>query len=162
MRTIVREGLIAGFIGATSVALWFFVIDLIALYPFATPDTLGRALFGLLGQPAAGVANLLVVLGYTAFHYLAFALVGIAVAALVRRAEAEPTLLAGAFILFIVFEVAFHALLSMFGSIAVFGAMTWYNVAIGNLVAAATMGTYVWRAHPELKAELNFALSGRE
>jgi len=33
--SIVREGAIAGFLGATAVAIWFFIVDLIA----------GRALF---------------------------------------------------------------------------------------------------------------------
>jgi hypothetical protein len=162
MRATVREGVIAGTLGATSVAVWFFVIDLIMLYPFATPYTLGRALFGMLGQPAATAAEIPVVLGYTLFHYLAFILVGIGVALIVRRAETEPSLLAGALILFVIFEVAFHALLSIFGSIPVLGAMAWYNVAIGNLIAAVTMGTYIWRAHPELKGELAYAMGERE
>ena len=158
MRPIVQEGIVAGTLGAASVAVWFFVIDLLLQYPFATPYTLGRALFGMLGQPANESAEVLVVIGYTVFHFLAFILVGILVAAIVSRAEAEPSLLAGALILFVVFEVAFHALLSIFGSIPVLGALAWYNVAIGNLIASITMGTYIWRRHPELKAELALAL----
>jgi hypothetical protein len=162
MRAIVREGVIAGTLGATSVAVWFLIIDLILLYPLATPYTLGRALFGMLDRPPESSAELAVVAGYTVFHYAAFILVGTGVAAIVRRAETEPSLLAGALILFVVFEVAFHALLSIFGSIPVLGAMAWYNVAIGNLIAAVTMGTYIWRAHPELRAELAIALGDRE
>jgi hypothetical protein len=162
IRSIFREGTIAGLLGAVSVAIWFFVIDLVRFTPFVTPYTLGRALFGRLGMPAASTPEPAVVFGYTVFHVVAFIAVGIAVAAIVHRAEAEPALLAGALILFIMFEVGFHAFLATFGSIPVLGAIAWHNVAIGNLVAALTMGTYVWRTHPELKGELTYALEGHE
>jgi hypothetical protein len=33
---------------------------------------------------------------------------------------------------------------------------------LGNLIAAAVMGTYLWRTHPELTTELNYALAGEE
>lgn len=158
MHTIRREGLIAGILGATSVAIWFFFIDLVRGQPFDTPLLLGRALFLRLGEQPASGAEVAVVLGYTVFHYAAFIVVGLVAVAIVHRAVTEPSVLAGALILFVVFEVAFHMLLSMFGSIPVLGAIAWYNVAIGNLVAAATMGTYIWRAHPELRVELNHAL----
>lgn len=162
MHTVAREGLIAGVLGATSVALWFFFIDLLRQQPFETPYLLGQALFLRLGEPPAAGAVAAVVLGYTIFHYAAFIVVGLIAVAIVHRALTEPSVLAGAFILFVIFEVAFHALLSMFGSIPVLGAIAWYNVAVGNLIAALTMGTYIWRTHPELRGELNQALGGQE
>lgn len=162
MHAIGREGLIAGLLGATSVALWFFFIDLLRQEPFETPLLLGRALFLRLGEPPVTGAEVAVVLGYTIFHYAAFIAVGLIAVAIVHGALTEPSVLAGALILFVIFEVAFHALLSMFGSIPVLGAIAWYNVAIGNLVAAVTMGTYIWRTHPELRSELNQALGGQE
>jgi len=65
-------------------------------------------------------------------------------------------------ILFIVFEVAFYAISSAFSAIPVLGVLAWYDVAVGNLIAAITMGWYMWRAHPALKAELIYALEGKE
>lgn len=162
MHALGREGLIAGILGATSVAVWFFFIDLILQRPFATPLLLGRTLFLRLGEPTATGAEVPVVVGYTIFHFAAFIAVGLIAVAIVHRAVQEPSILAGALILFVVFEVAFHALLSMFGSIPVLGALAWYNVAIGNFVAAVTMGTYIWRTHPELRDELAHALGGEE
>lgn len=157
-----REGLIAGVLGATSVAVWFFFIDLILRQPFATPYLLGRALLLRLGEEPVPGAQIAVVLGYTIFHFAAFIVVGVVAVAIVHRAVTEPSVLAGALILFVIFEVAFHSLLSMFGSIPVLGAIAWYNVAIGNLIAAVTMGTYIWRTHPELRGELVHALGGEE
>ena len=43
-----REGTIAGIIGASSVALWFLMVDSIAGRPFFTPAILGASLFDLL------------------------------------------------------------------------------------------------------------------
>ena len=39
-----REGILAGLIGATSVAIWFLVIDVIGGRPLHTPSVLGEAL----------------------------------------------------------------------------------------------------------------------
>jgi hypothetical protein len=160
--SVVQEGLKAGFLGAVSVAIWFLTIDFILGQPLETPALLGRALFGLITADAAGLPFIVVLSGYTVFHVVAFALVGLIVSAIVQRAVAEPTVLAGALILFVMFEVGFHALLSIFGSVPVLGVLAWYRVAVGNLAAAVTMGLYIWKAHPELKAELAFALEGRE
>jgi hypothetical protein len=33
---------------------------------------------------------------------------------------------------------------------------------VGNLIASLTMGAYMWRTHPRLKAELIYALEGKE
>ncbi|PYN49534.1 MAG: hypothetical protein DMD95_00925 [Candidatus Rokuibacteriota bacterium] len=41
-----QEGLIAGLVGAATVALWFLVIDSIQGRPLYTPTVLGTALFG--------------------------------------------------------------------------------------------------------------------
>src|SRR5262249_56241902 len=41
-----QEGLIAGLVGAATVALWFLIIDAIQGRPPYTPTVLGAALFG--------------------------------------------------------------------------------------------------------------------
>lgn len=159
---ILREGSVAGVLGATSVAAWFFIVDVVLRHPFRTPIELGRGFFTLFGQTTNGNTDLLVVIGYTVFHYLAFIAAGIVVAAIVHWAEQQPTVLAGALILFVAFEVGFYGLTSAFSDVPVLGVLAWYNVAMGNLIAAITMGAYMWRAHPALKAELIYALEGRE
>lgn len=159
---IVRDGVVAGVLGATSVAAWFLLIDLAFKHPFHTPVTLGRAFFGLLGRLTPTDPDLYFLVGYTVFHYLAFILAGLLVAVIVDLAEREPTVLAGALVLFVVFEVGFHALLSIFRAFPVLGVLAWHNVAVGNLIAAFTMGAYMWWTHPALKEELRFALESRE
>jgi hypothetical protein len=159
---IIREGSIAGFVGATSVAAWFFIIDVALRHPFQTPIELGRGFFTLFGQTTNGNTDLLVVIGYTVFHYAAFMVAGMVVAVIVHWAETQPTVLAGAMILFVAFEAGFYGLSSAFSDVPVLGALAWYNVAVGNLIASLTMGAYMWRTHPGLKAELIYALEGKE
>ena len=88
------EGAITGAIGATAVAIWFLIVDTIAGRPLYTPELLGQAVFSIFG-PAAGETATQHVLGYTLVHYAAFAIVGTILAAIVRRADEDPNVLAG-------------------------------------------------------------------
>lgn len=46
--SVTREGARAGVVGALAVAAWFFLVDLIAGQPLATPEALGAALVSVL------------------------------------------------------------------------------------------------------------------
>ena len=140
---IVREGLIAGVIGATSVALWFLIVDVIAGRPLFTPTLLGRALFSIFGPVPEGESAIVHVIAYTIFHYTAFIAVGSFVAYIVSVAETQPSVLAGLLILFVAFEIGFHAFVALLQETTALGALAWYQVMAGNLIAALLMGTYV-------------------
>jgi len=157
--TIARDGIVAGILGATAVALWFFGVDMLTGHPFATPAALGRGLVGILG-PHGSEGTAVFVVVYTIFHYLAFIVAGLLVAVIVHFAQREPTVLAGAMMLFVAFEIGFYGLSSALSASPFFGALGWAQVATGNLIAAVVMGIYMWRTHPELGRELNHALSG--
>ena len=167
-RSILREGVVAGVLGATVVALWFLVVDVIAGHPLHTPEVLGRGLLGIFGRARSGIVDsggdsaLAVVSIYTLFHYLAFIVVGIIAAAIVRAGEREPSLLAGALILFVAIEIGFYGLTALLAQTHVLGSLAWYQIGIANLLAAAAMGVYLWRKHPALGQQLNYALQGRE
>ena len=157
--TIARDGLVAGVLGATAVALWFLALDMMYRHVFATPEALGRGLLRILGpQGSEGTAVFVVV--YTVFHYVAFIAAGMLVAVIVHFAEREPGVLAGAMMLFVAFEIGFYGLSSALSESPFFGALGWAQVATGNLIAALVMGVYMWRTHPELGREFNHALSG--
>ena len=70
-----REGVIAGVIGATSVAVWFLAVDILIHNPLYTPRVLGEALWSVFGPVREGTAVFVIV--YTVFHYVAFCIVGI-------------------------------------------------------------------------------------
>lgn len=158
---IARDGIVAGVLGATAVALWFLALDTMYAQPLATPFALGRGLLRIFGPPG-GEGMMVFVAAYTIFHYAAFILAGVLLALVVHWAETQPSVLAGALMLFLAFEIGFYALSSALRESPFFGALGWAQVASGNLVAALVMGGYMWRAHPELKRELSHALGGRE
>ena len=156
-RPVLREGAVAGVIGATCVALWFFVIDLAAGHMFFTPITLGRALFTVFRTAPEIESPALYVLGYTIFHYAAFIVVGVIAAKTVRLAGREPALLLGFAILFVAFEVGFYWFVALLQQASALGGLAWPQVMVGNLISAAAMGAYIWKAHPRLYDQLSHA-----
>src|SRR5213592_2653540 len=108
-RPLVREGAIAGVIGASVIVVWFFFVDLIAGQVFFTPLTLGRGMLSIFGPVPAGQSSVFLVLGYTVFHYAAFILLGLVAAMIVSLANREPGILLGFVVLFAAIEVGFYA-----------------------------------------------------
>jgi len=159
--SIAREGIIAGILGATAVAVWFLGVDSVYATPFATPAAPGRGLLRLFG-PLGGESATTYVVVYTIFHYVAFILAGLIVSVVVHWAQTSPTVLAGAMILFVIFEIGFYGISSALEASPFLGALGWGAVAVGNLIAALVMGGYMWRTHPELTSKLDWALSGGE
>src|SRR5947207_1181536 len=80
---VLREGIVAGLLGAAVVALWFLAIDWIQGDPLRTPKLLGT---GLLRQSDPVTA----LVSYTIVHGIAFALFGIVGALLIAGAERQP------------------------------------------------------------------------
>src|SRR5688572_21413971 len=155
--SVVREGVVAGFLGATAVAVWFFVVDLIGGRPLFTPNVLGEGMLRIFGRsPEPQFVN---VIWYTIFHYAAFTLVGIIAVILVHAGERLPSVLAGSMILFVAIELGFYGLVAMLQE-SILGNFAWYQILAGNLLAALLMGTYLWRAHPAMRDGLVRALEG--
>jgi hypothetical protein len=149
-----QEGLIAGLIGAATVALWFLLIDLLQGRPLYTPTVLGTALFGRgigFPSPYAG-PDLGMVLMFTWVHGLAFVVVGGVVARLLAVAERQPSVGFGIVILFVLFEFGFIAAAMLFAA-PVLRALAWPAILVANLLAATTMGSYFWLRHPNLKVQ---------
>ena len=74
-----QEGIVAGVIGAVTVALWFLVVDSLHGRPLYTPTVLGTALFSR--EPALGPLDTLpvsldMVAMFTWAHGLVFAVIG--------------------------------------------------------------------------------------
>lgn len=159
--SLFREGITAGTIGATAVALWFFFVDLVGGHALQTPATLGNGFFSFFGSTSGESATLHIV-GYTVVHYVVFGAVGIGAAYMIQVSERVPAALAGLLILFVAFQLAFYgatAILSMSDSL---GSMAWWSIGSANLIAAVGMGRYLYRRHPNLRHTLEYALSGRE
>ena len=150
------EGVKAGALGATGVAVWFFVVDAIAGDLLYTPRAMGDALARALGL---GVPDpTMAILGYTIFHYTAFIVVATIVAAIVHRSMTDPTILAAALLVFVASEAAFYAFMAALNASNLFGRFGWFQIAASNVVGAGLVGVYLWRTHPGLKETLDEGL----
>ncbi|MBI1892904.1 MAG: hypothetical protein HYS14_02160 [Candidatus Rokubacteria bacterium] len=148
-----QEGLVAGVIGAATIAVWFLILDTIEGRPLYTPTVLGTALFRRgagLASPEALPFSFEMVLMYTWVHGLVFCVVGGIVSRLLAVAEQKLDLGFGILLLFVVFEFGFVAA-AMVVAEPILHALAWPAVLVGNLLAAAAMGLYFWRRHPHLR-----------
>ena len=116
-----REGTVAGIIGASSVALWFLMVDSIAGRPFFTPAILGASLFDLLGGGFGGRGLATHVAAYTVIHFAAFILIGIAAAMVMNVLDRRPSLLVGFVALFVVFELCVIGAVALLSRSPLFG-----------------------------------------
>jgi hypothetical protein len=85
------DGLFTGMIGAITVAIWFLILDVAAGHPLYTPALLGQVLMHGPNAPATEIVIAPIpVAAYTAFHFVAFLIAGVAFAYLMNVFERFP------------------------------------------------------------------------
>ena len=146
------EGIVAGVIGAATIAIWFLILDAIYARPLYTPTVLGTALFRH-GEGLSSPGNLPISLEmtwmYTWVHGLAFCVIGVIASRLLILAEQNPNVGFGILLFFVLFEFGFVATATVFAE-PVLHALTWPAILVGNLLAVASMAGYFWRRHSDL------------
>lgn len=156
---IIREGVSAGLIGATVIAVWFALLDALNVGLLSTPIMLGTALATLFEANAApGPAAAFML--YTVFHYTMFVAIGLTFAWAVSFAEEAPSAMIGILGLLVVFEVGWFGWTSVLAR--GFGELAWYQVFIANIIAAGCMGYYMYRQHPALPGRVSDILVASE
>ena len=146
------EGIAAGIIGAATIAVWFFFLDVFNGRPFYTASVLGTALFNRTGldQLQTMPISLEMVLSYTWVHGMVFCVIGGVAAKLLALAEQNLSLGFGILLLFVIFEFGFFVIAFIFAE-PLLHALAWPAVLVGNLLAATSMAFYFWRHHPNLQ-----------
>jgi len=146
------EGIVAGAIGAATIAIWFFILDTLNGRPFYTPSVLGTALFrrgvGLETLESLTTSFEMTSM-YTWVHGLVFCILGGLASRLLALAEQNIHLGFGILLLFVIFEFGFVAAAFIFAE-PVLHALAWPAILIGNLLAAGAMAVYLWSRHPNL------------
>jgi hypothetical protein len=140
------EATSAGLLGATTVALWFLLLDLIVGRPLHIASVLGQVLLFGNRSPDLTTLHWGAVEAYGFFHFLSFFAVGWLAVRLLHMAIRQPVWLVGLLLLFVSVETAVYGI-----SFALFqgtGAeyLRW-PVLVGNAIAVVVMGTYLWRTH---------------
>ncbi len=147
------EGIVAGVIGAATVAVWFLLVDVVRGRPLYTPTVLGTALFRRgagLESPDTLPVSVEMVLMFTWVHGLAFAAIGGLASRLLGVAERNPSLGFGVLLLFVVFEAGFTVAAMLFAQ-PVLKALTWPAILVANLLAAVAMALWFRWRHPALR-----------
>ena len=145
-RGVAREGALAGVIGASVVAVWFLICDVAVGEIFRTPAVLGAAIFQGVFDPSQVQVTLPLVLGYTALHYFAFVIFGIATAVLLLAADYEPVFALAALFLLAIFEIFFVGALATFNQAAL-AALGFWKILVGNVLAMIAMLGYFETRH---------------
>jgi hypothetical protein len=145
----IREGIIAGMIGAAIVAVWFLIYDAAQGRLFRTPALLGAATFEGVKDPSSVPVAAHLVLQYTVLHGVVFAMIGVLIAYLIVSAQREPSRLLMLFIALMCFEVFFLALVGWLAH-PVLGGVAWWAILVANVLAAAGMLAYFFVGHRAL------------
>jgi hypothetical protein len=148
-RSVLREGTIAGLLGAATVALWFLIFDALRGKPVLTPTVLGTAVFYGVKDPTGLEPALGPIAGYTIVHGLLFIAFGVVAAAFIALSEREPALFIAVIILFACFETFFLAAVLAVGA-SIIGELVWWSVLVGNMLAAIVMLWYFFLGHRAL------------
>lgn len=147
-----KNGAIAGLLGAATVALWFLALDVVAGHPFRTPAALGKALlFGGVGPSQPVDINFSVVAAYTVVHIVAFLIAGWVFAWIAAQVQRRPSFVLLAAMTLIVLEAVAVVNLA-YG--AQWGGVDIWSIIVANVLAVAVMSWYVWTTHPALRNRL--------
>jgi len=138
----IREGVIAGLIGAAVVAVWFLIYDAASGRPFRTPALLGAATFEGLQSAKAVPTAVALVLPYTVLHGVVFAMIGVLIAYLIGSAQREPSRVLMLFIVVMCFEIFFLAVVTWFAH-PVLDELQWWTILVANGLAAFGMLAYL-------------------
>ncbi len=145
---VVWDGLIAGALGAVTVALWFLILDLSKSRPLYTPSLLGQAVLHGVQSATHGVeVEPRLVAVYSGIHLGLFAIFGLALAWVVHQFKRTPVLGFLAVFLFVFFEYAFYVFVLVWAHPLASQLAQW-AILVGNFLAAVVMTAYFLIRNP--------------
>ena len=127
---VLARGLVTGFVGATVIAVFFFVTDLLFATPLATPAFMAQVLLDAPG--AAGVP------AYTVLHYTSFLVMGMATSWALDSLDVNAPVLIGLALGGMLFVFIFYGSV-LFNGLDVVDEVGWPIALLGNLLAGLAM-----------------------
>jgi hypothetical protein len=131
---VVSRGVVAGIVGATTMALWFLLVDSSQGVPFRTPNFIAGSLLGIENLQMGWGPTVL----YTLIHYGMFVGIGVATSWVLVQVETASPLLLGLVLGFLLFDVVFYGSVMVAG-VDVVQELGWPEVLTGNLLAGLTL-----------------------
>jgi hypothetical protein len=145
---LVYDAVFIGGIGGGLVMIFFLVYDMMARgQALFTPSLMGSVLFDRASATAVDSVNMVAVAKYSAFHLVAFSLLGFGIAYLTHQAEIRskhPIFVIT--VVFAILEIAFW----LGASVAIPGVLDRLGVlpvAAANLIAAVGVGLFLVSTH---------------
>lgn len=145
---IAENGVLAGMIGATTVAVWFLALDLLTRgMPFYTPSLLGSILFaGAAPEEVTGL-NGAAIFAYTGLHGILFLCAGVGLAWMFAEFERNPQVGLVLLLLFVTLEAILWGVgVSIIPALA--GAVGAWAILVANVASATAMFVFLLRRHP--------------
>lgn len=140
-----KEGIVAGALGATVIALWTVVADALTDRIGVTPALVGAWLFSSFGARGFAVN----VFGYIASLFVGVTAIGIVASYVYNASEVRPSRLSAFIGLAVGLELVFILVIFLAARSELFGAAAWVYGLVGNVLGAMAMGRYLWwRHHP--------------
>ena len=154
---IVENGVLAGMLGATVVALWFLLLDaLMRQMPFYTPSVLGSIIFAGKEVHEVTAVDHVVVFAYTGLHGMLFLIAGCLLSFMFWHFEHNPQVGLILLLLFVTFEaIVWGVGVSVIPELA--GAVGAWAIVVGNISAAVAMFALLLRRHPHARRRLRMA-----
>jgi len=156
-----REGLVAGLVGALLVALWYFAVDLGRGELFYTPNVLGQVFAQGDTIPSTRTITSPAVIQYSLLHFGWFLLFGIVLTALTHLATRNPAFRMGVW-LFLVIGFTFWLGISYALYRVTDQRLPWWTTFVGTLLGHGSIGLYLLRRHPALRGSLQKLPLGAE
>jgi hypothetical protein len=156
-----REGLITGLIGALVVVVWYLAVDLGRGEVLYTPNVLGQVFLRGDTIPTVRVISSEAVVQYELLHFAVFCLFGLGLAALTHLAVRNPALRMAVWMGAVIGSAFFLGFLYMLHWLTD-QAFPWWTSLVASLLGVGSMGFYLWRRHPALRASLRELPLGAE
>lgn len=142
---VLYDGVLTGVVGATAVAFWIFLVDLLSARPFYTPAALGSAVLLGASSPAEVRIGIGILVAYSFLHFATFIAVGIGFAVLARGAARATRFWARAAAGLVALEALFLGTLVIVGGWIIQG-VGWFAILIANALAIVSMALWTWRS----------------
>lgn len=148
--SVIREGIVTGILGAIVIAIWYFILDVVAHAPLRTPSVIGQLLLHGSNGVTPEVSPVAVVVA-TLVHGAGFVLLGILLTGMAHLAAREIEWRMG-ILIGLVIVLGFSAGM-MFAITPATGERfpSWIIIA-GSAFSVIAMASHIWRRHPALAA----------
>jgi len=142
-----RDGLIAGALGATVIAGWTLAVDAFTDRIGVTGALIGAWIYQALGLGFGGRGFAVHLITWLIALYVGVTVIGVAASWLYDRAERKPSLAFGLITMVIVLELILLNLIGLASQNPIFGGGAWLYGLVGNILGAFAMGRFLWRTH---------------